>query len=112
MSEDLKELVNLFGGSRPIVSVCGDNLSEVLAEAKRQEEEFWNFVARERASLEQARAEEVPDLLTWLEREIAVARDTAFSLTLRGENGAEYWTGYADALQDVLNAIKRREVRA
>ncbi len=115
MSEELKELVNLFGESRPIVSVCGDNLSEVLAEAKRQEEEFWAMVAEERARLEALepleRAEEVPTLLDWLEREIAEARDTAFSLTLRGENGAEYWTGYADALQDVLNAIKRRRVR-
>jgi len=76
------------------------------------EAEFWSFVARERASLEQARAEEVPTLLEWLEREIAVARDTAFSLSIRQENGAEYWQGYADALEDVLNAIKRREVRA
>ncbi len=75
------------------------------------EAEFWSFVARERAALEQARAE-VPTLLEWLEREISEARETAFSLKIRGENGAEYWTGYADALQDVLNAIKRREVRA
>ena len=56
------------------------------------EAEFWSFVARE--------------------REISEARETAFSLTLRQENGAEYWTGYADALEDVLNAIRRREVRA
>jgi len=80
---------------------------------KISEEDFWSFVAQERArsALEQAR-EEVPSLIDWLEREIAVARDTAFSLTLRQENGAEYWTGWADALQDVLNAIRRREVRA
>ena len=74
--------------------------------------DFWNFVARERAALEQARAEEVPTLLEWLEREISEARETAFSLSIRQENGAEYWTGYADALEDVLKAIKRREVRA
>lgn len=42
----------------------------------------------------------------------AVARDNAFSLALKRENGAEYWTGYEDALKDVLNAIQRREVRA
>ena len=79
---------------------------------KVQEEEFWSFVARERAALEQAReVEEVPTLLEWLEREIQEARETAFSLSLRGENGAEYWTGYADALEDVLGALHRREVR-
>jgi len=75
------------------------------------ETEFWSFVVRERA-LEQARAEEVPTLIDWLEREISEARETAFSLSIRQENGAEYWTGYADALEDVLKAIKRREVRA
>ena len=77
------------------------------------EADFWSWVAQERARdrvLEQA--EEVPDIITWLEREINVARETAFSLTLRQENGAEYWTGYADALEDLLKAIQRREVRA
>ena len=76
--------------------------------------EFWSWVASEKAKLERVleQAEEVPDIITWLEQEIQVARDTAFSLTLRQENGAEYWTGYADALKDVLNAIRRREVRA
>ena len=78
------------------------------------EADFWSWVAQEKAKLNQVleQAEEVPDLLTWLEREIREARETAFSLSVRGENGAEYWTGYADALQDVLNAIRRREVRA
>lgn len=76
------------------------------------EAEFWSFVARERAALEQAReVEEVPTIIEWLEREIAEARETAFSLTLRQENGAEYWTGYADALEDLLRKIQRREVR-
>ncbi|WP_297090885.1 hypothetical protein [Thermococcus sp.] len=78
---------------------------------------FWEWVASEKARWDEAielveRAEEVPDIITWLEREIQVARENAFSLSLRGENGAEYWTGYADALEDVLNAIRRREVRA
>lgn len=73
--------------------------------------EFWSFVARERA-LERAReVEEPPTLIDWLEREIAEARETAFSLSIRQENGAEYWTGYADALEDVLKVIQRREVR-
>jgi len=76
------------------------------------EAEFWSFVARERAALEQSRTEEVPTLLEWLEREISEARETAFSLTLRQENGAEYWTGYADALETLLRKIQRREVRA
>lgn len=75
------------------------------------EAEFWNFVARERAALEQARTEEVPDIVTWLEREIAEARETAFSLSLRGENGAEYWSGWADALETLLKKIQRGEVR-
>ncbi|NJE06619.1 hypothetical protein E3E36_10825 [Thermococcus sp. M36] len=75
--------------------------------------DFWNWVASEKArdrALE--RAEEPPDIITWLEREIETARETAFSLNLRGENGAEYWTGYADALEDLLKKIQRREVRA
>ena len=75
------------------------------------EAEFWSFVARERA-LEQARAEEVPTIIEWLEREIAEARETAFSLKIRGENGAEYWSGWADALETLLKKIQRREVRA
>ena len=76
--------------------------------------EFWSWVASEKAKLDRTleQAEEVPDIITWLEREIQVARDTAFSLSLRGENGAEYWTGYADALEDLLRKIQRREVRA
>ena len=75
-------------------------------------QDFLGFVARERAALREAEAEEVPTLFEYLEREISTARETAFSLTLRGENGAEYWTGYADALQDLLRKIERREVRA
>jgi len=99
MSEELKELVDLFGESRPIVSVCGDNLSEVLAEAKRQEEEFWSFVARERASLVEQAREEPPTLLEWLEREISEARETASYLRAKQERGEEYWSGWADALE-------------
>ncbi len=78
------------------------------------EADFWSWVASEKAKLDRTleQAEEVPDIITWLEREIQVARDTAFSLSLRGENGAEYWTGYADALEDLLRKIQRREVRA
>jgi len=78
------------------------------------EADFWSWVASEKAKLDRVleQAEEVPDIITWLEQEIETARETAFSLTLRQENGAEYWTGYADALKDVLNAIRRREVRA
>lgn len=112
MSEGLKELVSLFGESKPVVSVCGDNLSEVLAEAKRKEEEFWSWVASERARSALEQAEEVPTIIDWLEREIAVARETAFSLTLRQENGAEYWSGWADALETLLKKLQRREVRA
>lgn len=75
------------------------------------EAEFWSFVARERA-LERAReVEEPPTLLEWLEREISEARETAFSLSIRQENGAEYWSGWADALEDLLRKIQRREVR-
>ncbi len=75
------------------------------------EADFWSFVARERAALEQARAEEVPTIIEYLEREIAEAREAAFSLALRQENGAEYWSGWADALETLLKKIQRREVR-
>ena len=74
----------------------GDTLAALVAEARWKE-------------LEQ---EETPDLLTWLEREITEAREAAFSAAARRENGAEYWTGYADALEDLLRKIQRREVRA
>lgn len=76
--------------------------------------EFWSWVAQEKAKLDRVleQTEEVPDLITWLEREINEAREAAFAAMARRENGAEYWTGYADALQDLLNAIRRREVRA
>ena len=74
---------------------------------------FWSWVASEKAKLKPLeQVEEVPDIITWLEREITEAREAAFSAAVRRENGAEYWTGYADALQDVLRAIQRREVRA
>ena len=77
------------------------------------EANFWSWVAQEKAKLDRVleQAEEVPTLLDWLEREITEAREAAFSAAARRENGAEYWTGYADALKDVLNAIQRREVR-
>ena len=76
--------------------------------------EFWSWVASEKAKLDRTleQAEEVPDILTWLEREITEAREAAFSAAARRENGAEYWTGYADALEDLLRKIQRREVRA
>ena len=73
--------------------------------------DFWSFVARERAALEQARAEEVPTLLEWLEREIAEAREAAFRQFAKRENGAEYWSGWADALETLLKKIQRGEVR-
>lgn len=79
------------------------------------EADFWSWVASEKAKLDRVleQAEEVPDLLTWLEREIQEAHEAMMSATLRrNEAGQNYWTGYADALRDVLNAIQRREVRA
>ena len=76
--------------------------------------DFWSWVAQEKAKLDKYLKEEdePPTLFEWLEQELAVAREKAFSLSIRQANGAEYWTGYSDALQDVLNAIRRREVRA
>ncbi|GAB6134532.1 hypothetical protein [Thermococcus prieurii] len=74
---------------------AGDTLAALVAEAR------WREQARE----------EPPTILEWLEQEIQEAREAAFRQFARREN-AEYWTGYADALQDVLNAIRRREVRA
>ena len=78
-----------------VLAYPGDTLAALVAEARWKSEE-----------------PEVPGVLEWLEREINEAREAAFSAAARRENGAEYWTGYADALQDVLNAIRRREVRA
>jgi len=77
--------------------------------------EFWAMVAEERArleALERARRGEVPTLLEWLEREIQEAREAAFSAMARRENGAEYWTGWADSLETLLKKIRRGEVRA
>ncbi|WP_099209189.1 hypothetical protein [Thermococcus henrietii] len=76
---------------------AGDTLAALVAEAR------WK---------EQSRTEEVPDIVTWLEQEIAEARETAFSLSVRQENGAEYWTGWADSLETLLKKIQRGEVRA
>lgn len=68
------------------------------------EAEFWSWVASEKSKLDELLREkdEPPTLLDWLEQELAEAKEAAFSAALRRENGAEYWTGYADALQDVL----------
>ena len=77
------------------------------------EADFWSWVAQEKAKLNQVleQAEEVPDLLTWLEREIREAEEEAFRAKLRRED-TSWWEGYASALRDVLTAIQRREVRA
>ncbi|WP_148882619.1 hypothetical protein [Thermococcus aciditolerans] len=77
------------------------------------EAEFWSWVASEKAKLDEVLRDrdEPPTLLEWLERGIQVARETAFSLSIRQENGAEYWTGYADALETLLRKLQRREVR-
>jgi hypothetical protein len=78
------------------------------------ESAIWSWVASEKRRLDAVleEAEEVPTLLEYLERKASIARETAFRLMARRENGAEYWTGYADALEDLLKAIQRREVRA
>ncbi|BAD84600.1 hypothetical protein, conserved [Thermococcus kodakarensis KOD1] len=79
------------------------------------EADFWSWVASEKRRLDAVleQVEEVPTLLEYIERELQVARDTAFSLSARGEKeNAAYWTGYADALEDLLKKIERREVRA
>ncbi|WP_054840551.1 hypothetical protein [Thermococcus sp. JCM 11816] len=79
------------------------------------EADFWSWVASEKRKLDTVleQVEEVPSLLEYVERELQVARDTAFSLSARGEKeNAAYWTGYADALEDLMKAIQRREVRA
>ena len=78
------------------------------------EADFWSWVAAEKAKLDAVLRErdEPPTLIEYLEREINEAREAAFSAAARRENGAEYWTGYADALEGLLKAIQRREVRA
>lgn len=76
--------------------------------------EFWSWVSQEKAKLDAVLRErdEPPTILEWLEREIQEAREAAAYLRAKGERGEEYWSGYADALEDVLKAIQRREVRA
>jgi len=84
--------------------------SEVV---KMAEVDFWTWVAAEKAKLKPLeQAEEPPTLLEYLEREINEAREAAFAAMARREDGAEYWTGYADALENLLKKIQRREVRA
>ena len=79
------------------------------------EADFWSWVASEKAKLDRVleQAEEVPDILTWLEREIQVAHEAMMSATLRrNEAGQNYWKGYGDALKGLKSLIERREVRA
>ncbi|BAD84772.1 hypothetical protein TK0583 [Thermococcus kodakarensis KOD1] len=79
------------------------------------ESAIWSWVALEKRKLDAVleQVEEVPTLLEYVEREASIARETAFSLSARGEReNAAYWTGYADALEDLLKKIERREVRA
>ncbi|ASJ13383.1 hypothetical protein [Thermococcus thioreducens] len=106
MSEELKELVSLFGVSKPVVSVCGDNLSEVLAEAKRQEKEFWAWVSEE---VKQARpSESLGDVVAWLERERARAENARFSYSLRNEPlKAAYEEGRLEVINEVLRRLRR-----
>ncbi|NJE60453.1 hypothetical protein [Thermococcus sp. 21S7] len=78
---------------------AGDTLAALVAEAR------WREQAKEAYA-------EVPTLLEWLEREIAEAREAAFSAMARRENGAEYWSGWADALETLQRKIQKREVRA
>ncbi len=49
------------------------------------EAEFWSWVASEKAKLDRVleQAEEVPDLLTWLEREIREAEEDGGRATLQ-----------------------------
>ena len=106
MSEGLKELVNLFGESKPIVSVCGDNLSEVLAEAKRQEEEFWSWVSSE---VKQAHPRTtLEDVVAWLEHEKAKSENLIFSYSLRNEPlKAAYEEGRLEVINEVLRRLRR-----
>ncbi|WP_297465353.1 hypothetical protein [Thermococcus sp.] len=52
---------------------------------KMAEAEFWSWVASEKAKLDRVleQAEEVPDLLTWLEREIREAEEDGGRATLQ-----------------------------
>ena len=78
------------------------------------EAEFWSWVSQEKAKLDAVLRErdEPPTLLEWLEREITEAREAAFRAMARRENGAEYWSGWADALETLQRKIQKREVRA
>ena len=46
---------------------------------------FWEFVARERAVLEQAERPTVADVVAWLEAERKRAEELRFSFSLRNE---------------------------
>ncbi len=86
------------------------------------EKAFWAFVAQERAQVHVVK-EEPASLEDWLEQKIEKALETKARLEREAavlkakkakeelhkvEKDIEYWTGYADALSDVLT--KMREV--
>lgn len=78
-----------------VLAYPGDTLAALVAEARWKSEE-----------------PEVPGVLEWIEQQAKAAEEAKFSAALRrDQDDVNYWTGYADALKDVLNAIQRREVR-
>ncbi len=74
------------------------------------EADFWSWVASEKVKLDRVleQAEEVPDLLTWLEEEKAKAENLRFSYSLRNEPlKAAYEEGRLEIINAVLNKLRR-----
>lgn len=69
--------------------------------------EFWGFVARERAALEQTRKHTLGDVVAWLEKERKRAEDLRFSYAIRSESlRVAYEEGRLDVINEVLQKLK------
>jgi len=64
MSEELKELVNLFGESKPTLSLCGKGLEDVLA----KEKSIKNIRKAAQETWEKTSRRDRRDLTRWLEK--------------------------------------------
>ena len=75
----------------------------------QSEVEFFSYVARERAALEQARpATTLEDVVAWLEHEKAKAENARFSYSLRNEPlKLAYEEGRLEVINEVLNKLRR-----
>ncbi len=64
--------------------------------------EFWAWVARERAALEQAERPTVADVVAWLEAEKRLQElEEKAKFMKQFEGGGEYYEGFLEALKEV-----------